>query len=151
MSKQIDPSRQTMYYLGKGLMVVGFLSFMSCFLSGIMAMAHPPDFGHAGAYGASLGIRAFGGMFLMIVGGFVSQIGRAGLAGSGVVLDPEQAREDLEPFSRQAGGMVKDALDEADIHLGGQAVREVVKVRCRACSHLNNEDAKFCQECGARM
>lgn len=32
-------------------------------------------------------------------------------AGSGVILDPEKAKEELEPFSRMAGGMVKDALD----------------------------------------
>lgn len=51
-------------------------------------------------------------------------IGRAGLAGSGVVLDPQRAREDLEPWSRMAGGMVKDTLDEAGISLGGSTRNE---------------------------
>ena len=41
-----------------------------------------------------------------------------GLAGSGVVLDPEKAREDVEPWSRMAGGVVKDALDESGIQVG---------------------------------
>jgi hypothetical protein len=46
-------------------------------------------------------------------------IGSRGLAGAGVVLDPQQARKDLEPWSRMAGGMAKDALEAADIHPGG--------------------------------
>ena len=47
-------------------------------------------------------------------------IGRMGLAGSGIELDPEEARRDVEPWSRMTGGVVKDALDEAGIKLGGQ-------------------------------
>jgi len=41
-----------------------------------------------------------------------------GAAGSGIVLDPERAREDVEPWARMAGGVVKDALDEAGIASG---------------------------------
>jgi hypothetical protein len=44
-----------------------------------------------------------------------------GLAGSGVKLDPEEARRDVEPWSRMTGGVLKDAMDEAGIKLGGQA------------------------------
>ena len=44
-------------------------------------------------------------------------IAARGLAGSGVVLDPEKARTDVEPWTRMAGGMVGDALDEAGIDL----------------------------------
>lgn len=66
------------------------------------------------------------------------------------MLDPEQARQDLEPFSRQAGGMLKDALDEAAVNLGGKPER-VVMLKCAACGKLNEEDSKFCRECGAKM
>lgn len=45
-------------------------------------------------------------------------IGRRGLAGSGLKLDPEEARRDLEPWSRMAGGVVQDALDETGLKLG---------------------------------
>ena len=55
----------------------------------------------------------------MVVGGIVSGIGRAGAAGSGLILDPEKAREDIEPWSRMTGGVVKDALNEAGLTLGG--------------------------------
>ena len=51
--------------------------------------------------------RAIAGMGLLIVGGIVRGIGARGLAGSGVVLDPDKAHEELEPYSRMAGGMVR--------------------------------------------
>jgi hypothetical protein len=92
-------------------------------------------------------LRALGGMVLLIVGGIIRGIGATGLAGSGVILDPERARQDLEPYSRMAGGMVKDALEEADLHLGGNPQR-VIMIKCPACGKLNEEDSKFCQECG---
>ena len=72
------------------------------------------------------------------------------MAGSGVVLDPEKARQELEPYSRMAGGMVKDALDEADVNLGGKPER-VIMIKCGSCGKLNQEDAKFCQECGRKV
>ena len=98
----------------------------------------------------SMMFRAFGGMALIFIGGIVSNIGARGVAGSGVVLDPGKAREELEPYTRMAGGMVKDALDEADVHLGGKLER-VVMIKCSACGKLNEEDSKFCQECGQKF
>ena len=41
-------------------------------------------------------------------------------------------------------------VDEADIDLGGKS-EEVVKVRCRKCKTLNDENAKFCDECGEAL
>ena len=95
-----------------------------------------------------MGARAFGGMALIIAGAVVMNIGARGAAGSGLVLDPEKARGDLEPFSRMAGGMVKDALDEADINLGKGSSEKIIMIKCRKCEKLNEEDSKFCQECG---
>lgn len=150
MSRHISSDRKFAYYLGGGLMALGFLLFFSVFVTGAMNFGNFNDFG--GQVRGSA-VRAVLGMGLMIVGGFVRGIGARGAAGSGMVLDPEQARRDLEPFSRQGGGMLKDALDEADVDLGGGALRgdrgePVVMIRCRACSTLNEDDSKFCQECG---
>jgi hypothetical protein len=86
-------------------------------------------------------------------------IGARGLAGSGVVLDPEKARGDLEPYTRMAGGMLKDALDETGLLSPNrsapkepqQAPEKVVMVKCTACGKLNEEDSKFCQECGRQL
>lgn len=90
-------------------------------------------------------------MALMIVGGFIRGIGARGLAGSGVLLDPKQARDELEPYSRMTGGMIKDVLDEADIDLGSNEPIQVIKIKCRDCGALNQETAKFCQECGKKL
>jgi hypothetical protein len=60
------------------------------------------------------------GLGMFLAGNVVMRLGRRGLAGSGLVLDPERARRDLEPWSRMAGGMVQDALDESGIAAGNR-------------------------------
>jgi hypothetical protein len=148
MSKQISEERKAAYYIGIGLMILGGLMFASTFFT---FMLHFGDFSNFTANAKSDGFRAFGGMALLILGGIVRGIGARGLAGSGAVLDPEQARDDLEPYTRMAGGMAKDALDEAGISLGGREPERVIMVKCQACGKLNQEDAKFCLECGKKM
>ena len=29
--------------------------------------------------------------------------------------------------------------------------KEIIKIRCRNCGELNDEDAKFCKSCGREM
>jgi hypothetical protein len=147
MTKQISEERKTAYYLGMVLMVIGGLLFFSVFITGAMNFG---DFSNFESDSRSSAFRGLGGMALLIVGGIIRGIGARGLAGSGVVLDPEQARKELEPYSRMAGGMVKDALDEADVNLSGKP-EKVVMVRCQHCGKLNEEDSKFCRECGKRI
>lgn len=99
--------------------------------------------------------RALFGMGLIVAGSLMQSIGRKGLAGSGVVLDPEQERADMRPWSRMKGGMVNDALSEVDavkaLTEPRQEPKTEVKIRCRACRGLNPEDAKFCNHCGAPL
>jgi hypothetical protein len=147
MTKQISEERKTAYYLGMVLMVIGGLLFFSVFITHAMNFG---NFSNFEANARSSMFRAFGGMVLLFLGGILRGIGARGLAGSGVVLDPEKARQELEPYSRMAGGMVKDALDEANVNLGGKPER-VVMVKCSACGKLNEEDSKFCQECGKKI
>jgi hypothetical protein len=178
MPKQISDERKTAYYLGLGLQVLGGLLFASTFVlifmnfgdagdfHAVHGFGDAPDFGGddfgGGEFGGggrhrefqepgrSIAFTAFGGMALMIIGTIVRGVGARGLAGSGILLDPEQAREELEPYSRMAGGMIKDAIDEANLPLQREATN-VIMVRCRACSGLNQESAKFCQECGQKL
>lgn len=145
MAKQISEGRKTAYYIGMILAILGAISFGSVFVSGIM---HFGDFNNFEARSKSMMARGFGGMMLMVAGLIVMNIGARGAAGSGLILDPKKAREDLEPFTRMAGGMVKDALDEADIKLGKSEPEKVIMIKCQKCSKLNEEDSKFCQECG---
>jgi hypothetical protein len=111
---------------------------------------HFGDFSNFESNAKSSMLRAIGGMGLLVLGGIIRRIGARGLAGSGVVLDPQKAREDVAPYSRMAGGMVKDALDEAQIELGG-AKEKVIMIKCQKCGKLNEEDSKFCQECGTKL
>ena len=144
MTQRISEGRKTAYHAGIVLTVIGGLMFASVFVT---AALHFGDFTDFEARGRSSMFRAFGGVALMVAGGALCGMGARGLAGSGVVLDPEQARQDLEPYSRMAGGMLKDAADEAGLQLGRQPER-VVMLKCSSCGKLNDEDAKFCQECG---
>jgi len=147
MKRSISEGRKTTYYIGTGIMVLGGLSFLSVFLSSALNFG---DFSNFSGNAKSGMLRALLGMALLMIGAVVRNIGASGLAGSGVVLDPERAREDLEPYSRMAGGMVKDALDEAEENLNGNK-EKVIMIKCQSCSKLNEEDSRFCQECGKRL
>jgi len=114
-NKQISPERQGVYYFGMALVVVGSLSFASVFVSFAL---HFGDFSLGPEFGRSFIIRAVLGVVLIGAGNALMGVGRMGAAGSGIVLDPERAREDVEPWARMAGGVVKDALDEAGIASG---------------------------------
>lgn len=103
--KDVSEGRKAVFVAGQIMFVLGIITFGSVFVTGVMVFALP-------------------GMALFMVGAVLMNIGRAGLAGSGVVLDPQRAREDLEPWSRMAGGMVKDALDESGVALGSSATNE---------------------------
>lgn len=147
MPKHISEERKTAYYVGMGLQILGGLLFASTFVT---FLTHFGDFNDFEGRAKSDGFRAFGGMALLVIGGIIRGIGAKGLAGSGVLLDPERAREELEPYSRMAGGMVKDVIDEAQFNLGGQPTKEIM-LRCRSCGGLSVESAKFCQECGTKL
>jgi hypothetical protein len=150
MADKISEGRKAAYYLGGLISLIGLLIFVSIFISTAM------DFGDSGRLGSEPGsfvLRGLLGMGLIIAGSVIRGIGARGLAGSGVILDPEKAREELKPYSRMAGGMVKDVLEEADINLGSGSgePQKVIVIKCRACGFLNEEDSKFCQDCGDRM
>lgn len=103
----VSGDRKAAFYAGTALTVVGLLFFLSVFFTVL-------DGG-----GASSFIRAPIGMALIVLGGFLRRAGMRGLAGSGLILDPERARDDLEPWARMAGGLVSDAFDESGLKRGG--------------------------------
>lgn len=148
MSRQVSAGRRTTFYLGTFIMVVGGLVFASLFvtLALIVGWGSDPE-----TVIPSFVFRMILAAVLLVTGGALRAVGARGLAGSGVVLDPERARRDLEPYARMAGGMVKDALDEAQVKAGTAESQRVVMVRCLSCGRLNEEDSKFCQECGKKL
>ena len=147
MARRISGGRKIAYYLGMVLMILGGILFASTFVTFFM---HSGDFSNFKSDANSAMFRSFGGMALVIVGQIIRRVGARGLAGSGVVLDPEKARQELEPYSRMVGGMVKDALDQSDVNLGGRPDK-VVMIKCPSCGKLNEEDSKYCQGCGKEI
>lgn len=147
MAKQISSERKTVFYIGMALMVLGGIMFASVFVTFAMQFG---DFDNFESNAKSSMYRAIGGMALLIVGTVLCGVGSLGLAGSGLMLDPEKARQELEPYSRMTGGMIKDVLEEADLNLGGRP-EQVVMIKCQSCGMLNEEDSKFCQECGTEI
>lgn len=148
---EITPRRKALYYAGLGLMVlgallcvIGFITFASGGMSAVNGFGFMPETGVQRGF-----LMFLLGMLSLIAGSILRVIGARGAAGSGLVLDPEKARDDLHPFTRMAGGMVKDA---ADAFRGDQpAARETIKVRCPNCRALNDESDKFCGQCGREL
>lgn len=145
---EISKKRKATYYLGTGMIALGFVLFVSVFFSFAGLMKNPQQLFYGG--GPSFA-NAIIGMLLMIVGSVVRNLGAKGAAGSGLLLDPEKAREDLKPFSEAAGGVINDAISNMDIakkFTGTGKDKEIIKIRCRNCGTLNDEDASFCKSCG---
>ena len=139
--KEISNERKIAYYGGMALTVIGVLTFLSTFL----IVLNPDCFFENPSMGGFM-TRPIIGFILIGLGGFLAKVGARGAAGSGLILDPKKAREDLSPWSSMAGGMVNDVLKETTI--GSAGAKEIIKVKCRGCSELNDEDAKFCKNCG---
>ena len=163
---KISKERKITYYIGMGLMVLGFILFISQFFKAGKLMGTPFMDGSFGndpiidTYtfrhqiprnsGPSFATSVIG-MILMITGGIVMGVGAKGAAGSGLMLDPEKAREDLKPFSEAKGGTINDVISNIDVVdriTKPDNGREVIKIRCRSCGSLNDEDAKYCKSCG---
>ena len=148
---EISEGRQTIYYLGMALSILGAVLFLSVLVQGFAGFGSgrerptvwvspgsdverfrgplgiPPDAiireGSPGSSPASSAspssgpdpMRAIAGFILVMIGGAMMNVGAAGLRGSGMILDPHGAREDLKPYSQASGGMLDDALGSSEI------------------------------------
>lgn len=112
--REFSEGRKQLYYVGMVLSGIGILLFLSVFVTGCMNFGNFSNF-ESRARG-EMG-RAIGGMVLIVAGRIIGSLGSKGVAGSGLKLDPQQAREELEPWSRMSGGILRDTLDEAGINL----------------------------------
>lgn len=150
---RISNERKATYYIGLGMIILGFILFISVFFSMASFMNEP----FAGGLGMRSGpsfMNSIIGMVLMIAGSVVMSIGAKGAAGSGIILDPERAREDLKPYSEAAGGMINDVISNIDVVdkiSKPREEKEVIKIKCRNCGSLNDEDAKYCKGCGKEI
>lgn len=157
MSK-IKTHRKVTYYIGLALMAIGFILFISVFFTAFSGFSDPFPFDVTGSFSPGNFfrpfIRAVVGFIMIAAGAIVTNIGRRGAAGSGLILDPDQAREDLKPFNEARGKMINDVISNIDILDDislSKETKEIIKVKCRSCDSLNDEDAKFCKFCGKEL
>jgi hypothetical protein len=131
------------------MMGLGFILFISVFFLFTSFMNDPFSGSRIPSFS-----NAVVGMILMIAGSIVMNIGAKGAAGSGLLLDPEKAREDLKPFNEAKGGMINDVISNIDVIdqiTNSGETKEVIKIKCRSCGGLNDEDARFCKACGKEL
>ncbi|HOK62436.1 MAG TPA: zinc ribbon domain-containing protein [Soehngenia sp.] len=137
MSNEIPSSRKTLYYVGMILTIIGVILFLSNFVlvfTGNVFNVNP--------------LISFIGFIMVAVGQIIRVIGAKGVAGSGIILDPEKAREDVKPYSKAMGGVIDDVLSNVD---STNVSKEIVKIKCRNCGELNDEDSVYCKSCGEKL
>ena len=145
---RISNNRKAAYYVGIAMIVIGIVLFLSVFVVTFGMMSDKNDFSMNRMPPFK---NAVIGMILMIAGSAISNIGAKGAAGSGLILEPDQAREDLKPFNEAKGKMINDLIGNIDLvdkFVETKEEKEIIKIKCRSCSCLNDEDAKFCKNCG---
>jgi hypothetical protein len=129
--------RKVLHYLGMVLLGAGVTFFLGTFFTGPSIRDDVDEFRRKS--GVSMAVAVIG-MVLMAGGATLVFVGRLGGAGPGLALDPERTRKDSQPRVRAGHGA--EAPRSRAPH---------VKVRCRACRALNDEEARFCDQCGAEL
>ena len=128
MSK-LSNERKVTYYIGIGMMVFGFILFISVFFQVANLMRDPFTTNKLPSF-----TNPIIGFILIAIGRIVSRIGAKGAAGSGMILDPDKAREDLKPFNEVKGQMLNDVISNIDAvnNITKPAEnKEIIKVKCR--------------------
>lgn len=155
---KIKTHRKVTYYIGLVLIIVGIILFISVFFTAAQTFSSlSSPFPGNGPFGGGIFFplgRAVIGILMIIVGAVLCNIGARGAAGSGFVLDPDQAREDLKPFNEARGKMINDVISNIDVLDDislSKEVKEVIKIKCSSCGRLNDEDARYCNFCGKEI
>lgn len=121
--RDLPHGRKVLYYAGGGISLLGFLMFLSFFAFVAINIGRPNQGGANQQVPYVIGVT-IGGFVLMIVGNALANIGKLGASGSGLLLDPQQARRDVEPWSRSTGGVLNDVLDEAVPNFSSPTVQQ---------------------------
>ena len=105
---EISPTRKTLHAFGIGMTVLGVILIVVGFVGFVLT---------GSTFNTRLVVTFFltfgSGMGVAVLGQVLRGIAARGVAGSGLVLDPKKARQDLAPWARMGGGIVRDALDES--------------------------------------
>lgn len=114
--------------IGNGVALVGVLMFLSVFVSGALNFG---NFDNFEARGQSMALRGVFGMLFMIGGGAIH----------GIALKNEHPQNGPDQPSN-------DGTWQSD---GEEALTGPIKIRCSRCRTLNDEAAKYCDQCGTSL
>lgn len=136
METEIPKYRKALFLIGTVMMACGVILFLSTFFS-IILLENFLFF-----------LTAPLGMVLCIIGAILRSIGGRGLAGSGITLNPNKAREELRPHSKAVGGILNDVVSEVQFPKDDKVI---VKIKCTQCGSLNEDTSNFCNQCGVKI
>lgn len=142
--------RQAFYQKGVRYKMIGGLLALAGiigFLFSIVLMVFLLENGPAFPYPIVMIPLIFIGMFVTGFGNAICKIAKEGAAASGLMLDPKQEREDKKELNKGIGGQLNDILEEMPA-ITSSSSKEIIKIKCRDCGHLNDEHDKFCGGCG---
>lgn len=148
--KELSKERKKKYKAGSVLMFLGGLLYLSFFLDIIFLNVH--DAGNPFNEVKNMWLRALIGVILLILGGMKKARARTGLMKPNTNMDLEQDIEERKHLRKLKGKQLNDTLSKINLskHLGIDAT-PVIKIRCQDCSHLNDEEDKFCGGCGQKI
>lgn len=133
-------NRSALTAIGLILIVVGLVLFLTAASIMMAPQSNPFDFAATQARMYSVFVTAFIGVIFFGLG--------FGLLRFGMVRPvTSYLASEASPAIEQASEAVAEGLKEG---FGRSPLRDeaVVKVRCRNCGYLENEDAAFCGRCG---
>jgi len=121
-------------------MVIGIILFLSAATSLMTPTSNPFDFAARQAQMNSLFVTAAIGIILLAIGFAALKLGMIRPVTTYVASEASPA---IEQASEAAAEGLKKGFGANP--LGGESV---VKVKCRNCGYLENEDAIYCGKCG---
>ena len=124
---------KTLKHVGSGISLVGIILCFSTFVTSCSQFGDPVEHDEMVARGKHEMGRFLGGMVLVVVGGIVGGVGHKRARGAAAI--PGATRRGPDPSRGPARA----------------APPKVVMIKCRSCETLNEEESKFCQECGERL
>lgn len=131
-----ENSKQVLYSLGIGMMVVGFFLFISIFfyLGSLIGSQAKFNLENIPV------INVFSGLMLIAVGFILSKAGAKGIKEAPKAANPLKTDDNTKQWNVAGPGAGKTA-----------ETVEIIKIRCKSCGTLNDEDAEYCKKCGTKI
>ena len=132
--------RGSLTAIGAVLIVIGIILFLAAATTLMAPSSNPFDFAANQARMSSAFGTAVVGMILLGVGGVAL---RLGLIRPVTTYVASEASPAIERVSEAAGEGLRQGFGANPLQSGS-----IVKVKCRNCGYLENEDAVYCGKCG---